>query len=71
MFLLILLPLSFLLASELKTQDNSDQNTSIQVKDSNQSWIEGIPKKTTTFFGGIVDDIKAFGEDNHIIDEKK
>jgi hypothetical protein len=71
MFLLILLPLSFLLASELKTQDNSDQNTSIQVKDTGESWTMGIPKKTTTFFGGIIDDVKEFGVDNHIIDDKK
>jgi len=68
----LLLLFSHVMANEPLYQTQKEQNISVPISEKiNDGWIAGIPQKTKSFFEGIIDDIKEFGIDNHIIDEKK
>lgn len=63
------IPLS---ASEDYTQVKIDQNISTQQEKllNNRNEV-GIPKKIESFFGGVLDDVREFLDDNHIINSEK
>ncbi len=66
-----------LVASDVNSQINSDQNISVQREKSsanttnNINASDNIPQKLKSFFGGILDDIREFAEDNHINEGEK